>query len=119
VPTDTPVPPTADPTATAGGPGGNPFSGGPGVPIAFPNPAQGAQTRFGFSLDASGSATISVWTAAGVLASTVADHFGPGNSILRLNIKDYAPGVYLDQLVIHYDDGRTVTGPLEKFVVIP
>lgn len=75
--------------------------------------------NFGLTMAQSGSCTLSVWTAAGTLASKLTDTFGPGHAMLKLNIKDYAPGVYLDQLVIHYADGSTVTGPLEKFVVMP
>jgi hypothetical protein len=85
----------------------------------FPNPARGAQTHFAFELHKPGRAKLSVWNAAGQLSSQVEDHFGEGKRLLHLTVKDYAPGVYLYQLTLDYDDGRSVQGPVKRFAVIP
>ena len=113
---------TATPTATP--PPGTPTPELPSPPDegdsrCFPNPAHGDKAHFAFEMHGPGTGRIRVWNAAGQLSSTVEDHFNQGKTLLHLTIKDYAPGVYLYQLGLDYDDGRKVTGPIKRFAVLP
>jgi hypothetical protein len=91
----------------------------PGDCKAYPSPAHGDLAHFVFKVEGPGRGKLRVWNSAGQLSSTIEDVLSGGSQAFHLHIHDYAPGVYLYQLELDYDDGRTVQGPVKRFAVIP
>ena len=95
-PTPTPVL-TPTPTATPPAPNGKPY--------VYSNPSSGPTVHFVYTMASSGTATIRVWNASGVLAASLQAAKPAGQQESDLNIQSFAPGHYFYQVDLKYDSG--------------
>jgi hypothetical protein len=78
-----------------------------GNPYVAPNPSNGAQVRFIYTMSETGTAKIKVWNAWGNLVASLNDIKGAGLQSSALNVTSFAPGHYFYRVEMKYDSGRS------------
>ena len=83
----------------------------------YPSPATGRVGTFFYCMESEGSVRITVYNAAGDLASKIEDARGAGPQESTMDTGRLAPGVYYYLLERDYGNGRTNKSGVKKFAV--
>lgn len=78
-----------------------------GNPYVAPNPSQGDQVRFIYTMAEAGTAKIKVWNAWGNLVANLSDPKTGGLQSSALNVSSFAPGHYFYRVKLEYGSGRS------------
>ncbi len=86
---------------------------------AYPSPAKGRYAWFIYQLESPGEVEISLWNVLGEKVGTLnANHASGGTQRQTWDIQSVAPGVYIYQAVVRFNDGQTRTLNRGKMVVV-
>jgi hypothetical protein len=114
--------PTVTPTATItqtptpAYPGANPP--GSGECFIYPSPARGNQATACYNMAEPGQVEVKIWNWRAGLVDDLNDQKPAGVQTTPFDISSFAPGVYLFEVTLRYDSGRTDKCGPHKFAVI-
>lgn len=117
--------PTISPTGTISGTisptpplGGSSTPPGPDLSFIYPSPAQGDLAHLAYHMSKAGRMTVLIWNARGDLAARVEDTKPAGLQTTEIPIRDFAAGVYLYEVFLHYDFGVVARLGIQKFSIL-